>query len=356
MAHPVIRGALVGAAAVLVACGGTDDPVGGASDDIVTGQSCIQSMECRAPAFDPGPRRPWRNRIKSTLITVEGPANHRGRDLLLGPADPQNVIVQLAYGVTKTAFNVDLVDEEVDIFVQRDCAKGWEKIGTSISTSSDTHHPAVEGVGDHGGRVYFAIPADKRLGPGVHRVRVVVAGDGSSTDLFIAVGGRDAPIFVTDIDGTLTSSETDEYLKLLNDGLSEVHPGAPEALDALADRGYLPVYLTARPEWLTNRTRELIEKRGLPPGIVHTSLSAVGAGFGASAAAFKSDELAQLSRRGFTPRYAFGNTSSDDEAYAKVIPEADHRFMFKLDGATGRKIDSYSAILPELQRLPQACR
>jgi hypothetical protein len=355
MVHPVLRGALVGAATVLAACGGGDDPVGGASDDIVTGQ-CVQALDCRAPAFAPGPKRPWRNSIKSALITGQGPANHRGRDLLLTPDEPQNVIVQLAYGITKAAFNMDLVDEEVDIHVQRGCDKGWEKLGSAISTSSDTHHPPVEGVEDHGGRVYFPIPAGKRLGPGVHRIRVVVAGDGTSTDLTIAVAPRNTPIFVTDIDGTLTASETDEYIKLLTDDVSQVHPGAPEALNALADKGYLPVYLTARPEWVTKRTHELIEARGLPPGIVRTSLKTLGAGFGASAAAYKSDELAQLARRGFTPRYAFGNTSSDDEAYAKVIPDPDRRFLFKLDGATGRRIDAYTTIVPELQKLPDACK
>ena len=63
------------------------------------------------------------------------------------------------------------------------------------------------------GRYYFDIPAERQLAAGRHRVRLVVAGDGTSTDLFIDIVLPKTPIFVSDVDGTLTSSENVEFLR-----------------------------------------------------------------------------------------------------------------------------------------------
>lgn len=344
-------------AAPLMACSAAEDSATGADQNALSEKpTCTPALTCAAPAMAPVAKRTWRHGIKSRVDVIDGSPHHRGRDLFLNPGEPQTVIAKITYGITDEDRNLE--DEEVDIFVQRECGAAWEKLGTALTTGNKTNHAAVEGVDDTGGRVYFEIPRAKELGPGRHRVRLVVAGDGSGTDLFLDVVPQHAPIFVSDVDGTLTSSESVEFAKLLEGELPETHPGAPEALRALASKGYRPLYITARPEWLVQRTRDFLEARGFPPGVVHTSTSIVGAGFGPLATIFKMRELAMLAGKGLVPSFALGNKSSDSDAYgaAGVEPE-DHRIFFQISGSfAGRRIDSFSELLPGFAALPAACR
>lgn len=322
----------------------------GSADSELNADACLPTNECAAPELTTK-TRDWRHGFKSTITSALGDPHHRGRDLFVNPGASQMVIGKLAYGLN----DKDLEDEDVDVFVQRDCASGWEKLGTA-RTSSDKKHATVEGVPDNGGRIFFEIPADKRLGPGKHRVRLVVAGDNTSTDMFIDVVPSGTPIFVSDVDGTLTSSENVEFIKLLTGDLPDTHPGAPEALRALTAKGYRAMYLTARPEWLTERTHDFLAKHGFPPGVVHTSPSATGSGIGGSAADFKKSEMALLEGKGLVPIFGFGNMSSDSEAYTPIV-DPGHRIFFQIDGAfTGRKIQSYNELLPAFNALPAVCK
>jgi phosphatidate phosphatase PAH1 len=315
--------------------------------------ACLPTLACAAPAMAPHTNRLWRHWIKTpTLVTNRGEPVHRGRDLFLNPEDPQLVIAQFAYSLS----DIDLDDEDVDVFVQRDCKSGWEKLGTATTTTGGQPHATVEGVSDHGGRIYYPIPKDKRLGPGRHRLRLVVAGDGSSTDLFLDIVPKGTPTFISDVDGTLTSSETIEAVALAAGVVPETHKDAPEVFQALAAKGYRPFYLTARPEQLVNRTRQFLEAHGFPPGIIHTSTSMTGAGSGDSAAEFKKGELAMLAKKGLVPTYGFGNRASDAAAYATISPE-NHRVFYQIEGdVKGRKIQAYTEMLSTVRETPAVCK
>lgn len=337
---------------LLAGCAAATSDLEQTDDELNTVSACLPSLECappkNAPAFQ---KRGWRH-FGTRVTTVQGSARHRGRDLFVNPGAPQTIIGRFAYGLG----DKDLEDEEVDVFVQRDCASDWEMLGTARTSDGDHAHPTVEGVVDVGGRIYFDVPANRALGPGRHRVRLVVAGDGSSADLFIDVVPAKTPIFVTDIDGTLTSSENAEFVNVVTGHVSSTHASSPEALRALAAKGYRPFYLTARPEWMVGRTRNFLDKYGFPPGIVHTSTTITGAGFGASATSFKTNELAMLAQKGLVPSWGFGNKTTDVAAYATITPD-DHRIMFRLDGSiAARRIESYADLLPTFAALPAACK
>ncbi|MCA9631219.1 MAG: phosphatidylinositol transfer protein [Myxococcales bacterium] len=318
-------------------------------------EACAAIPTCGAPPPDPGPKRDWRHSITSPLVVNTGFANLRGRDLFLTEADDQWVIGKVAYGVT----DKDLKDEEVDIWLLRDCAgtqaDDWEFLGTAITTQ-DNMHATVEGVDDSGGRVYFQIPTDKRLGPGRHRLRLVVAGDHSTADLYIEVLPSGQKVFATDVDGTLTTKENEEFTALLTGTLPNVNSGAPEALRAIAQRGYRPFYLTARPEFLVGRTREFLEVYGFPPGIVHTTTTLTGA-TGNAAVDYKLAELDATYAKGFPVFYAFGNTASDAEAFASAGVADGQRLTYQFtDSSFGcTRFDDYSALVPTLSALPLAC-
>lgn len=273
--------------------------------------------------------RPFRH-TSSAVTSALGP-KHRGRDSFFTTTEPQWVLGKLAYGLA----DKDIHGEEVDVFVQRECAGAWEKLGTALTTE-DGEHETVEGVEDKGGRVYFRIPDDKRLGIGHHRVRMVVAGDGTYAEQHIEILPKGAAIFVSDVDGTLTERRPGDPVVACDEesdfpalwrgmlggaGQPWVHESVSTTFQKLAALGYRPLYLTARPEPLAPHTRDFLraDKRGdargdLPNGVVHTTLGLTGA-INSAAEAFKKNELDMLAKKGFRPTFGFGNRKSDVATY-----------------------------------------
>jgi hypothetical protein len=274
---------------------------------------------------------------------------HRGRDEIYIDGTAQWLIGRFAYGI----FDSPIVDEDIDIYLLRDCGSTWEKLGT-VRTTMNAQHMPVEGVDDNGGRVYFEIPANKTLGVGRHRVRFVVAGDLTAAELFIEHVPRTMPFFVSDVDGTLTTSENAEALAYLGGTLPGANADAANALNRLAAKGYRPFYLTARAEWLTERTRAFLAKEGFPPGLVRTSLSALGL-TGTAAADYKSAELAALAANGIHPAFAFGNTDTDAQAYQNAAVPKRFFYQFTDMAFGGRRIESYSELLGEFDSVQPAC-
>jgi phosphatidate phosphatase PAH1 len=281
---------------------------------------------------DLGPRRAshhWHH-IESAAIALAEP-NHRGRDAFYAPDEPQWVLGKFTYG----PLDAKLLGEEIDIYLQRDCGDSWESLGTTTTTTSG-EHDTVEGVPDTGGRVYFPIPDDVRLGIGRHRVRMVVAGDLTTADQYIEVLPKGTPLFVTDVDGTLTERDEDDP-QFVCDEESDVaalargilgatsepaaHDGAADLFTHIVSLGYRPLYLTARPEILEHHTHRFLKEsnrndgRGdFPEGLVHTTLGEFGAS-GNNAQAFKTAELALVRSKGFVPTFGFGDAMSDKGAY-----------------------------------------
>lgn len=297
---------------------------------------------------DAGPNLDWEH-FESSLVVASGSSRHRGRDMFYNPGDTHWVMAKFAYGPT----DWDLEGEQVDLFLLRNCEGDWEPLGPAFTTFEGSH-PTVEGVEDTGGRLYFQMPMALPLGR--HRIHMVVRGDDTRADTYIEVVEPGTPIILSDIDGTLTTFEWERFIDFLLDTVPDVNEGAPEALHLLAERGYRPMYLTARPEFLGDRTYDFIEQRGLPPGIIHTTLSATGA-MGSTAVAYKTEELSVLASRGLVPAFVFGNTDSDAEAYdnAGILPLGNRIFFQYDDVFGGRRIESYTELWGEFGALPNVC-
>ena len=268
--------------------------------------------------------------------------------MFYNPGDQIWVMGKFAYGV----LDDDIADEEIDLYLNEGCGDAWIPLGT-VNTTDDGDHPTVEGVEDSGGWVYFDATS-LGLGEGRHRFLMVVAGDLTTTEVYIDIVAAGTPIIVSDVDGTLTTQETEEFTALLTGQLPNANPDSAAVLTALATQGYRVFYLTARPEFLGRRTREFLEAHDYPLGLVHTTLSFGGA-TGSAAVAYKSGELEAIAARGLVPSWAFGNTDSDAEAFAGAsVPEDDHRVMFQFtDDAFGsRRIEAYGELLAEIAADP----
>lgn len=279
--------------------------------------------------------------------------NHRGYDMFYRETDDHWVLAKFAEG---NIFDFDLENEEVSIYLLRGCTGEWEFLGTAFTTD-DGDHPTIEGVEDTGGRLYFQIPEDLKLGLGRHRIHMILEDDNSRADQYIEVIPEGAPMFVSDVDGTLTTSEFEEFGDLLSGDIPEANTFAAGALTLLEQKGYHPMYMTARPEFLYKRTREFLQVRSFPLGLVRTTLSKDGA-LNDEAIVYKTGQLAALEGKGLIPTYVIGNSETDAEAYNNAnIQPLEHRIFFQYtdEAHGGRRIESYEELLAEFEALPDLC-
>jgi len=280
--------------------------------------------------------------------------------MFVKPGDKQWLIGKFAYGPE----DKDLEDEEVDIYLLRGCGTTWKKIGTwntSDTGQPSTLHTEEEGIPDTGGRIYIDfnnLSGNKPLEVGRHRIRMVVGGDLSFADQYFEVLKDGSKIVVSDIDGTLTTSETAAWTDIFGGTPPDANAGSPDVMTTLAKRGYYVWYMSARPAWLGQKTHDWLDLRGFPPGLVRVTNNFAGA-TGSAAATYKSGELAALKAKvSIVPSYGFGNTSSDVDAYdtGAIVPAA-NRYFFKLDGDLkgGTKFDDYTKLVAPFTLLPTSC-
>jgi LNS2 (Lipin/Ned1/Smp2) len=331
--------------ALATACASTAEEA--SQDDDVKG-ACPPPANYSCEATLPSASPEGFQHFTSQIVTRDEDSHHRGRDSFLRAADNAWAMAKFAYG----ARDLDVKGEAVDVYLLKGCTGTFQKVGTA-STTHDGEHEAVDGVTDTGGRVYLNLG---KLPVGRHRVHFVLKGDASRTDAYIEVLKPDQKVFVSDIDGTLTSSEFAELPALLKSELPAAHEGASAALKRLTNLGYRPFYLTARPEALGERSRAFLKANGFPPGILHTTLSFNGA-IGGAAKTFKTDELAALSARGMKPVFAIGNQASDAEAFTTAGIASKSVFLYqRTDDAFGcTRFETYNALLPVFAKAKSAC-
>ena len=147
-------------------------------DGSITGGHCSAALP--KPA-----KTSWRHKLSSPSVTLMGAPNHRLRDVIALPGQAAKMRARVTYGTV----DKDLEDENVDLYLQR-CPE-WQLAATGRS--------------DNDGVVWFNLPAN--LAPGDYRVRAIVKGDGSTADGTLAVWPKGVQVVVSDVDGTLTTSD-----------------------------------------------------------------------------------------------------------------------------------------------------
>lgn len=267
---------------------------------------------------------------KTGFLTAkpQGKPYHFGKDFYYNESEDQWIIAKFQYG--NYFLRSPLIHEEVSIQLLRDCGSSWETLGKAI-TSSKGEHADVLHFQDEGGMVFFKIPEAQKLGLGRHRIRVVVSGDQTATELFLEVLPQDATLFVSDVDGTLTTSEIVEGLASLLGTLPPAHPGAAVLFNGLTKKGYRPLYLSARSTNLVQRTRDFVRSKKFPQGVIQTSSAGTFGISGAKGAAYKSEVLKGYEDRGFKIAFGFGNTAVDAEAFSNASILDTNKYFFKFD-------------------------
>jgi len=137
---------------------------------------------------------------------------------------------------------------------------------------------------------------------------------------------------VTDIDGTLTQSDSEWTNQILNPGAAEpqMRPMASDAFQAFHDLGYTVVYLTARGvdvrigdgRTATEATTDWLLDQGFPTVDGNLHLAPGGGAHGDAAEHYKAAILADLQADGLELAYGYGDKATDILAFKSAgIPD-----------------------------------
>ncbi len=297
----LVTGLVTGMVSGLVAagCASADQGSGEAEYDpretALASVAGVPDVRCDA-APSAGAKKSWRH-FSSNLIALQG-AKHRGFDLVASSTGGAQVLRgEISYGLVDKA----LEDERVDLFA---CLAGrWEKVGTAIT--------------DDEGGFSLSLSGGALLPIGLRDLFVSVQGDRTGTRFLALVAPPGTALAVSDVDGTLTSSENAFPISLALGGDVGIHAGAPAIFEGLAARGYQPVYLTARGDIFTGDTRAWLAAKGMPRGPLRLAPHLITLP-GGDTVELKAEILAALNATGLDVEVGIGNRSSDVSAYQQA--------------------------------------
>jgi phosphatidate phosphatase PAH1 len=262
-------------------------------------------MSCDAsPTPNAGKVRQFRHAGNQFATRFSKP-RHRGVDLIAVESDQKQTIGgKLAYG----AIDNDIHREEVVLFACVD--DEWKSLG-AVETDRD-------------GRFELTLTGKDRLPAGMRDLYGHVPGDGTGFRFLAYVATQGESVIVTDIDGTITESETAVFNTVVFGDDIGHRKHAPQVL---ANSGRVVVYLSARGDQLTEVTRKWLRDHGFPRGPIRHA-RALATKPGPKTVTFKTAALRDLGVPVFA---AIGNRATDVEAYTRAgIPA--NKILIKLPG------------------------
>jgi phosphatidate phosphatase PAH1 len=295
-----------------------DGPTGKAD-----GTTAVPDVQCSGTP-DAGPAGDFRH-LSSKLVAALGDPRHRGFDLVASAsADPQRIEGWASYTIADKA----LEDEDVDVFACREGA--WQPIGTA-RTDGEGHFSLELSGGD-------------RLPLGVRDLYFSVEGDRTGAEYLGAVLPDAAPLVISDVDGTLTSSENAFFETIVTGAEPDQQPGASDALQAIAAKGYEPVFVTSRGNQYTGDTRQWLADKGFPRAPVRLANSFVTLP-GQDTIDYKTQTFTALAD-GLTVFAGIGNRATDVTAYTNVGLPGSQIFVKlpEYQGELQQDLDSGAAI------------
>lgn len=253
--------------------------------------------------FTPARPSSWRHFTSRITSALASPV-HSASDVVVRPGATAALQARFAYG---GILGKELEDEWVWVFVD-DCSGIWRYVGYARTNDE--------------GRVTFNLAGT--LPPGQYDVRMEVVGDATWVPITLWVLPAGTHVSVFDVDGTLTTDDTQLFEQILLGRTPAAYPSAPDLSWAEYGRGEIVVYLTGRPEILAGTTRGWLDGLGFADGAVHLAGTAgdvlpTNSGVGD----YKLGYLRSLTAAGLELDDAFGNATTDVYAYAAAgIPVA----------------------------------
>ena len=292
--------------------GEEDDPAGdpGSDDPDGPGPEATPFATCTALAYSPGEPQGFEH-VGNEVVAAGGGPTHHAQDVVV----PAGEAASLAGVFQYSAFAVDIADEAVRISL--DTCDGWRDLGT-VRTDGDGIAAAEVG----------------ELPPGVYHLVFEVTADASLASAYLWSLPAGTRMALFDIDGTLTTSNTELWKEiLLGDYVPEPYPSAAALTAAHADRGHIPIYLTGRPSTLDATTRAWLADLEFAAGVVHlTDHSSEVVPTDSGVGAYKRDFIRSLLDAGMAIDVAYGNATTDIFAYLSAGLDADRVWIIGAHG------------------------
>ncbi|WP_419146894.1 LNS2 domain-containing protein [Pseudoalteromonas 'SMAR'] len=264
------------------------------------------------------------------------PSYHMVHDQISAAEQPIQLTAKFDHG---SVSHKDLEFETVEFYYRGETDSQWRYVGQQ-TTNGD-------------GKAFITLPG---LPAGQYRVYAGVPADGTGAEGFVTVVEPGTQAVLFDIDGTLTQSDAEQIGDYTGIKYADPKDAAFDLVHHYLDRGYQPVYLTARVYWYAKGTRSWLEWMGLPQGFLRTSLSNETSLF--KTAEYKTAEINRLKAQGLDIVRAYGNAKTDAEAFITAGIPASDAFTIGPDaghyGTTAITTDSYRAHLGDLTSYPNA--
>ena len=177
----------------------------------------------------------------------------------------------------------------------------------------------------------YDLPATGFAAPNGQPVYSMLEADGSCTEHFNYLLAPGAKVIVTDIDGTLTTDDAEIAIQVTDEThVPKMMAAADRLTQAWATKGYVIVYLTARPHVLRIETRGWFTELGFPGGPLITENG------GLTADVYKTLWLRRMVNDfKWNVFAAYGNADTDITAYANAGIAKDHTFIIGPQGGSG---------------------
>ncbi|MEM9489264.1 MAG: hypothetical protein AAGC55_08970, partial [Myxococcota bacterium] len=259
------------------------------------------TAELGCPQPETGPRVRWRKRVRSSAASrLVGAPHHTSSDPISNPGEDAIITGKFAYGV----ISKDLVGEDVALWLRMRPCGPWQELARAPT--------------DDDGWISFTVPSHLIPTVGAYPYRLIVRGDLSTASGVIYVLPRATRVAIFDIDGTLTTGDSELLEQIALGADPDMHRGANRVANHYARAGVLPIYITGRPYLLRPATMSWLRRKGFPVGPLITTDSLGAARPGTRGVGrFKQSILSALrNRAGLTIIAAYGNASTDVCAYA----------------------------------------
>lgn len=313
---------LVAAGISFTACSDDDDPkpVDVDCDENPEDPACLVRSEVdkynvrRCPELDDGAHEVLRynegfknSRNLDRMLEIYNKSY--GADTLVHPGEEQRITGRF-WSAANNAPGIGDGPEDEDVVVFREVDGEWKVLG--------------EGVTDKKGNYEVAVADGEEFDRGDHRILSVLKADGTCVEHGVFVYEKGFETILTDIDATLTTLDSEMMHQMFTD--LEYIPAMLDKADDMAnlwnDKGYLMLYLSARPYDYLSWTRIWLREEGFPFGPAQTASGFV---HGDVAATYKEAFARRIMEDlEWEIRYAYGNAFSDVDGYVNAgIPKAD---------------------------------
>nr|XP_039255397.1 membrane-associated phosphatidylinositol transfer protein 2-like isoform X1 [Styela clava]XP_039255473.1 membrane-associated phosphatidylinositol transfer protein 2-like isoform X1 [Styela clava] len=208
--------------------------------------SVCLDCETKLVTFTPSiPKEKWakrRTHVKIRNMT----SNHRAKDCVAIENGEQVLSGRFTYGPLDV---VALTGEKVDIYINSmNSSQEWSLIATEVT---DSH-----------GKITCSVANDKRLPLGIFPVKMVVRGDLTIADSYLAVLPPHTDCVIFSIDGSFAASVS------IMGSDPKVRPGSVDIVRHWQELGYLIIYVTARPDMQKHRVVTWLAHHNFPHGPV----------------------------------------------------------------------------------------